>query len=55
MGLNKVIDAIAVLALLAATTGQLPKVVAKVQVAQLQLLKASQSKNWGRALLLPIK
>lgn len=55
MGLNKLIEAIAVLALLAASTGQLPKIVAKVQIAQLQLLKASQSKSWGQALLLPAK
>lgn len=55
MGLNKLIEAIAVLVLLSASTGQLPKIVAKVQVAQLQLLKASQSKSWGQALLLPSK
>ncbi len=53
MGLNKLIDAIAVLVLLAASTGQLPKIVAKVPVAQLELLRASQSKSWGHALLLP--
>ncbi len=55
MGFNKLIEAIAVLALLAASTVQLPNIVAKVQVAQLQLLKASQSKSWGRALLLPVR
>jgi len=55
MELSKLIDAIAVLVLLAAFTGQLPKIVAKVQVAQLQLMKASQSKSWEQALLLPVK
>lgn len=52
MGLGKMIDAIAVLVILAATSGQLPRIVAKVQVAQLHLLKATQSKAWGHALLL---
>lgn len=53
MGLNKLIEAIAVIVILAASTGQLPKLVREVQIAQLYLLKASQSKNWGQALLLP--
>lgn len=52
-GLNKAIQAAAVLAILAASTGQLPKIVRAVQIAQLHLLKQSQSSSWGRALLLP--
>lgn len=53
MGLNKMIEAIAILAILAASTGQLPRIIRSVQIAQLQLLKQSQSSSWGHALLLP--
>ena len=34
-------------ALIAAGTGQLPKVVHQVRIKQLQLLKEMQTKNWG--------
>lgn len=53
MGINRAIEAAAILAILAAGTGQLPKVVRAVQIAQLHLLKQSQSSSWGRAMLLP--
>jgi hypothetical protein len=53
MGLNKLFETVAILVFLAASTGQLPRIVAKVQVSQIHLLKASQSKSWGQALLLP--
>ena len=35
------------LALFAAGTGQLPKVVHQLRIAQLLLLKEMQTKNWG--------
>lgn len=35
------------LAILTASTGQLPKVVHHVRIAQLQILKEMQTKNWG--------
>lgn len=54
MGLNKLIEAALVVVLSAAAVGELPKLVHAVRVAQLQLLKESQSKHWGRALLLPV-
>ena len=54
MGLEKLTLAVAVLAILAASTGQLPKIIKGVQIAQLKLLKESQSKHWGKALLFPI-
>lgn len=53
MGLNKMIEAIAILAILAASTGQLPRIIRSVQIAQLHLLKQSQASSWGHALLLP--
>ena len=52
MGLNKFFEAIAIIVILAASTGQLPRLVREVQIAQLHLLRASQSKGWGQALLL---
>ena len=52
MGLNKIIEAIAIIVIFAASTGQLPRLVREVQLAQLHILKASQSKSWGQALLL---
>jgi hypothetical protein len=53
MGINKAIEAIAFVCVLAAATGQLPRMLRQVQIAQLHLLKASQSQSWGQALLLP--
>ena len=53
MGLNKIIELAAILAILAASTGRLPHLLREVQVAQLHLLKASQTKSWGQALLFP--
>ncbi len=53
MGLNKLIEAAAILAIIAAGTGQLPRIIKSVHIAQLHLLKESQSSNWGHALLLP--
>ena len=38
------------LAIAAAGTGQLPKVVHQVRIAQLQILKQMQTKNWGTAI-----
>jgi len=53
MGINKVIEAVAIFTVLAATTGQLPRLVHRVQVAQIRFLKVSQSSSWGHAFLLP--
>jgi hypothetical protein len=43
------------LAIFSVASGQLPKVLYKLRVAQLQLLKESQASNWGQAMLLPSK
>lgn len=53
MGLNKLTEAALIIVIAAATAGQLPKLVQIVRVAQLQLLKDSQSSKWGQAFLLP--
>jgi hypothetical protein len=52
--LNKVIEAALIVVLLAAAAGQLPHLLQTVRVAQLQLLKDSQSSKWGRPMLLPV-
>lgn len=44
----------ALLAVLAVSSGRLPQILHAVRVAQLQLLKESQTSNWGRAMLFPI-
>lgn len=53
MGLNRLVEAALIIVLLAAAAGQLPRLNQAVRVAQIQLLKDSQSSKWGRAMLLP--
>jgi len=45
--MKSIITIASTLAILASGTGQLPKVVHQVRVAQLVLLKEIQTKNWG--------
>lgn len=54
MGLNKLVEAALIIVLIAAAAGQIPRFVQTVRVAQLQLIKDSQSSKWGRAMLLPV-
>lgn len=53
--LNRLIEAAFVVVLAAAAVGQLPRLVQTVRVAQLQLIKESQSSKWGKPFLLPIR
>lgn len=53
MGIEKLISIAVTLAVLAASTGQLPRIVHAVRGSQLQLIKDSQASKWGRAILLP--
>ena len=53
MGFEKLIALAATLAILAASTGQLPRMIYAVHLAELHLLKESQASNWGKAILLP--
>ncbi len=55
MGIEKLAQAAVAAVMIAAATGQLPKLVREVQIAQLKLLKDSQSSKWGRAMLLRAK
>jgi len=52
MGINKLITLAAMLAVLAASTGQLPKIIYAVHLAQLHLIKDSQASFWPKAQLL---
>lgn len=51
MGIQKLIPIAVSLAFLAASTGQLPRVLKTVRIAQLQLIKESQASKWGTALV----
>jgi len=53
MGINKLVEAALIVVLVAAAVGQLPRLIHTVRIAQIQLLKDSQSSKWGRAMLLP--
>jgi hypothetical protein len=53
MRLEKLIQAALMATLIGAATGQLPRMVQAVRVAQLKLLKESQASKWGKAWLLP--
>ncbi|HXH75367.1 MAG TPA: hypothetical protein VNJ08_10410 [Bacteriovoracaceae bacterium] len=51
--MNAVIKVAISLAVLASSTGQLPKLIYKVQLAQLYLIKESQASKWGMPMLPP--
>jgi recombinational DNA repair ATPase RecF len=51
--MGKLISLAATLAVLAASTGQLPMIVLNVQLAQLYLIKDSQASKWPKAMTLP--
>jgi len=53
MGIQKLIPIAVSLAFLAASTGQLPRVLKTVRIAQLQLIKDSQASKWGTAMVPP--
>ena len=54
MGIEKLVQVAAVLAALAVSSHQLPRVLHVVRVAQLQLIQDSQASKWGRGILLPL-
>ena len=45
--MKSIIAIASTMAIIAAGTGKLPKVVHQVRVAQLQILKEMKTKNWG--------
>lgn len=54
MNLDKLIQIAVILALAAASTGQLPRILREVRVAQLHLIKDSQASKWGKPFMLPV-
>lgn len=52
MGIDKIIAIGAAMAVLTATTGQLPKAILAVHIAQIKLIKDSHASKWPRAALL---
>ncbi len=55
MGLDKLFQAVAVLAIVAVSTGQLPRIINYVHKAQIQLIQDSKASKWPKAMLLPVK
>lgn len=53
MNIDRLIQASVTLAIAATLTGQLPKVIKEVHIAQLKLVKASQASKWGMPMLPP--
>lgn len=53
MDIQKLVSISATLALLVVSTGQLPKALKAIRIAQLQLLKESQASKWGMPMLPP--
>lgn len=51
---KQLIQAAVAAALIAAASGQIPKLIQAMRVAQYQILKESQASKWGRAILLPV-
>ena len=47
MGLDKVIKLALSLTMVAALTGQLPRVTTQIRVAQVKLLQKSRASHWG--------
>ncbi|MBY0316076.1 MAG: hypothetical protein K2Q26_11175 [Bdellovibrionales bacterium] len=52
---NKLIEAVVIFVFLTAATGQLPRLINSVRMAQFQVLKESRSSNWGKPPLLLLK
>lgn len=55
MGIEKLIPLAATIAILAASTGQLPKIINLVHKAQIQLIQDSKASKWPKAMLLPVR
>lgn len=53
MGLSKLISIAVTATFWAASTGQLPRMIRTVQIAQLKLIKDSQASRWPKAMTLP--
>jgi hypothetical protein len=52
MGIDKIIEIAVALALVASATGQLPKVIRQVQLAEVKLLQESKTSSWGKLMII---
>lgn len=52
MGIDKIIEIAVALALVASATGQLPKVIRQVQLAEVKLLQESKTSSWGTLMII---
>ena len=52
--MSKLTQIAVALAMAAAASGNLPRILVQVKLAQLQLIKDSQASRWGKPFLLPI-
>jgi hypothetical protein len=52
MNLEKLISIVAIFAVLAASTGQLPRLIREVRFAQRYLIQETKASNWGMPMLL---
>ena len=52
MNLEKIVSIAATLTLIAASTGQLPKMIYAVRKAQVHLIQETKASNWGMPMLL---
>lgn len=55
MCLDRLIQAVAALAVLAALTGHLPQMIAYARKTQFQIIQDSKASKWPKAFLLPTK
>ncbi len=53
MNIDRLISIAVTAVILAASTGQLPKLIKEVRIAQLKLIKESQASKWGIPMMPP--
>ena len=51
-GIEKIIEAAIAVTLFLSATGQLPKVVRQIQIAQVKLLQESNTSSWGKLMII---
>jgi len=52
MGIDNIMKIAVTLALIASATGQLPKIIRKVQIAEFHLLEQSKTNTWGKLMII---
>jgi hypothetical protein len=55
MDIQKLISIASTLAVITVFTGQLPRVLKAVRIAQLELIRDSQASKWGKPMMLPTR